>query len=83
VLLPVQPDDDVTQEELLRDGLRLAAPQGNAFPSRAGPAGPNLRGQQLVFVGHFADSAAASCVPERVEGCMATFVVSDYDELVR
>ena len=83
VLLPEQPDDDVTQEALLRDGLRLAAPLGNAFPSRAGPSGPNLRGQQLVFVGHFADDATASCVPERVERCEATLVVSDYDELVR
>ncbi|MEA2651222.1 MAG: hypothetical protein QOI85_943 [Chloroflexota bacterium] len=83
VLLPEQPADDVTQDELLRDGLRLAAPLGNAFPSRAEPTGPNLRGQQLVFVGHFADATATSCVPERVERCRATFVVTDYDELVR
>jgi len=83
LLLPEQPSGDVTQEELLRDGLRLAAPQGNAFPSRAEPAGPNLRGQQLVFVGHFADGDAASCVPDRVDRCENTFVVSDYDELVR
>ena len=83
VLLPSQPAHDVTQAELLRDGLRLAAPRGNAFPSRAEPTGPNLRGQQLVFVGHFADPAAASCVPARVEQCENTFVVSDYDELVR
>jgi hypothetical protein len=83
VLLPEQPADDVTQEELLRDGLRLAAPLGNAFPSRAEPAGPNLRGQQLVFVGHFGDAVAASCVPARVERCENTLVVSDYDELVR
>ncbi len=83
VLVPEQPAGDVTQEELLRDGLRLAAPQGSAFPSRAEPTGPNLRGQQLVFVGHFSDAAAASCVPERVERCEATLVVSDYDELVR
>ena len=83
VLVPVQPDEDVTQEELLRDGVRLAAPQGNAFPSRADPAGPNLRGQQLVFVGHFNDAMADSCVPERIERCATTFVVTDYDELVR
>jgi hypothetical protein len=83
VLLPVQPAADVTQEELLRDGLRLAAPQGNAFPSRAEPGGPNLRGQQLVFVGHFADPASALCVPERTDRCRSTLVVSDYDELVR
>lgn len=83
VLMPGQPSDDVTQEELIRDGLWLAAPLGNRFPSRAEPGGPNLRGQQLVFVGHFEDSAAESCVPERVERCRGTFVVTDYDELVR
>jgi hypothetical protein len=83
VLLPQQPEEDVTQAELLRDGLVLAAPQGRAFPSRAQPTGPNLRGGQLVFVGHFDDAAAAGCVPERIERCRNTFVVSDYDELVR
>ena len=83
VLLPAQPTEDVTQAELLRDGLRLAAPLGNAFPSRAEPTGPNLRGGQLVFVGHFDDPASASCVPDRVDRCRATFVVTDYDELVR
>lgn len=83
VLLPEQPAPDVTQEELLRDGLRLAAPQGRPFPSRAVPGGPNLRGQQLVFVGRFADPTAASCVPERIERCESTFVVTDYEEYVR
>jgi hypothetical protein len=83
VLLPEQPAEDVTQEELLGAGLRLAAPLGRAFPSRAEPTGPNLRGQQLVFVGHFADGASDGCVPERAERCRNTFVVSDYDELVR
>jgi hypothetical protein len=83
VLLPAQPSEDVTQEDLLRDGLRLAAPLGRPFPSRAEPGGPNLRGQQLVFVGHFADPAAEACVPERVERCRNTLVVSDYDEQVR
>ena len=83
VLLPHQPADDASQEELIRDGLRLAAPLGNAFPSRADPAGPNLRIQQLVFEGHFDDEAATDCVPERVERCRSTLVVSDYDELVR
>ena len=83
VLLADQPSVDVTQEELLRDGIRLAAPLGNAFPSRAEPTGPNLRGQQLVFVGRFDDPAAMDCVPERVELCRATFVPTDYDELVR
>ncbi len=83
VLLPSQPAADVTQEELLRDGLRIAAPEGRAFPSRAEPTGPNLRGQQLVFVGHFDDPAAAGCVPERVERCLNTLVVKDYEEYVR
>lgn len=83
VLLPEQPGEDVSQDELERDGLKLAAPEGRAFPSRAEPTGPNLRGQQLVFVGHFADPVAEQCVPERVERCRTTLVVSDYDELVR
>ena len=83
VLLRTQPADDVSQEELLQAGLRLAAPQGRAFPSRAEPDGPNLRGQQLVFVGRFGDPASDSCVPERVEQCSNTFVVTDYDEYVR
>lgn len=83
VLLQEQPDPDVTQEELLRDGILLAAPLGNAFPSRAQPGGANLRGQPLVFVGHFADEAAGLCVPERVDRCERTFVVSDYDGYLR
>lgn len=83
VLVPRQPADDVTQDELIRDGVRLAAPLGNAFPSRAEPGGPNLRGQQLVFVGHFDDAIVDSCVSERIERCRNTLVVSDYDELVR
>ena len=83
VLLPEQPSEDVTQAELERDGLRLAAPLGNRFPSRAEPGGPNLRAQPLVFVGHFDDAAAANCVPDRVERCQNTLVVVDYDELFR
>jgi hypothetical protein len=83
ILMPSQPSTDVTQEELLADGVLLAAPLGNAFPSRAEPAGPNLRGGQLVFVGHFADAAADDCVPERVDRCRNTLVVSDYDEQIR
>lgn len=83
VILQDQPQDAVAQEELKRDGIRLAAPLGNVFPSRAEPDGPNLRGQPLVFVGHFDDPAAASCVPARVERCRDAFVVTDYDEYVR
>ena len=83
VLLPEQPDDDVTQAELEAGGVRLAAPNGRPFPSRAEPTGPNTRGEALVFVGHFDDAAADGCVPEREERCRSTFVVSDYDGLVR
>jgi hypothetical protein len=83
VLLPAQPDADVTQEELLRDGIRLAAPVPNVFPSRAEPTGANLRGQQLVYVGHFDDPASTECVPERLSLCRNTFVATDYDEQVR
>lgn len=83
VLMPEQPREDVTQAELERDGIRLAAPLGNRFPSRAEPGGPNLRAQQLVFVGHFAEGAAERCVPDRVERCENTLVVTDYDELFR
>jgi hypothetical protein len=83
VLLSEQPAEDVTQAELVRDGLRLAAPSGKPFPSRAQPGGANLRLQQLIFTGHFDDAAAASCVPDRVDRCRNTFVVSTYDGLLR
>ena len=83
VLLAEQPPEEVTQAELERMGLRLAAPTGRPFPSRAGPGGPNLRLQQLVFIGHFDDEAADRCVPIRTDRCRNTFVVSDYDGLVR
>jgi hypothetical protein len=83
VLLPEQVSLDVTQGELEERGVRLAAPLGNRFPSRAEPTGPNPRGGQLVFEGHFDDERADGCVPERVERCRNTFVVTDYDELVR
>jgi hypothetical protein len=83
ILMPSQPSPDVTQEELLAEGVLLAAPLGSAFPSRAEPGGPNLRGGQLVFVGHFDDERSTSCVPERVDRCRNTLVVSDYDEQIR
>ena len=53
------------------------------FPSRSEPTGPNLRLEQLVFVGHFDDEAAANCAADQSELCRNTFVVSDYDGLVR
>jgi hypothetical protein len=83
VLLSQQPSEEVTQAELERDGLRLAAPDGRPFPSRAQPGGANLRLQQLIFTGHFDDPAAASCVPDRADRCRNTFVVSTYDGLLR
>jgi hypothetical protein len=83
VLLPYQPDEDVTQAELEAAGLRLAAPTGSAFPARARPDGPNLRLQQLVYVGHFADPAAEGCAPAARDRCRSTFVVSDYDGVLR
>ena len=83
VLLREQPSDDVTQAELERDGLRLAAPDARPFPSRAQPGGANLRLQQLIFSGHFADPAAESCVPDRQLRCQTTFVVSTYDGFLR
>ncbi len=83
VLLAEQPLGEVTQDGLEEQGIRLAAPLGNRFPSRAEPTGPNLRGGQLVFEGHFDDERADLCIPERLERCRNTFVVTDYDELVR
>lgn len=83
VLLPSQPSEDVTQAELERDGLRLAAPTGGPFPSRARPGGANLQLEQLIFTGHFDDAAAQRCVPDRLLRCRATFVVSTYDGQIR
>jgi hypothetical protein len=83
VLMPAQPSENVTQAQLLNSGIVLAAPNGRPFPSRAQPGGPNLRLEQLVFVGHFDDPAAASCAPTLREHCRSLFVVSDYDGLVR
>lgn len=83
VLTATQPPLTVTQAELERGTVRLSAPNGKPFPSRAEPGGPNLRLEQLVFVGHFDDPAAAQCAPALLERCRNTFVVSDYDGLVR
>jgi hypothetical protein len=83
VLMPEQPAESVSQEQLEVEGLRISASTGQPFPSRSQPGGPNLRGEQLVFVGHFDDAAAASCAPTLREFCRNTFVVSDYDGLVR
>ncbi|HEX6139429.1 MAG TPA: hypothetical protein VF013_03080 [Candidatus Limnocylindria bacterium] len=83
VLLPYQPPRTVTQQRLLADGLRLSAPTGQPFPARAQPGGPNLRLQQLVYLGHFADPAAGECAADLRDRCRNTFVVTDYDGLMR
>jgi hypothetical protein len=83
VLMPEQPSQDVSQAQLLSSGLVLAAPNGRPFPSRGQPGGPNLRLEQLVFVGHFDDPAAAGCAAALRDHCRSLFVVSDYDGLVR
>ena len=83
VLLPEQPPEDVTQAMLEADGLRISAPTNAVFPSRAEPGGPNLRLQQLVFVGRFDDPAAAGCASDLRERCRNVFVVTDYDGLLR
>lgn len=83
VLMPAQPSENVTQAQLLSAGIVMAAPNGQPFPSRALPTGPNLRLEQLVFVGHFDDPAAANCTAALRERCRSLFVVNDYDGLVR
>jgi hypothetical protein len=83
VLSANQPPETVTQAELEQGTVRLSAPNGSPFPSRAEPTGPNLRLEQLVFVGHFDDPAAAQCAPWLRQRCRDTFVVSDYEGLVR
>jgi hypothetical protein len=83
VLMPAQPAESVTQADLEAAGLRLSATTGQPFPSRSEPGGPNLRMEQLVFVGHFDDPAAAGCAATLRDWCRDTFVVSDYDGLVR
>ncbi len=83
VLLTVQPDAAVTQAELERSGLRLAGLTGRPFPPRAVREGANLQLQQLVFVGHFADAASQSCVPDRADRCLTTFVVTNYSRYLK
>ncbi len=83
VLLPAKPGGVISQGVLLRDGLRLAAPDGKPFPPQA-PAGSGTAGlEQLVFVGHFDDPTAGSCVPSRVTQCRNTFVVTEYSGQIR
>jgi hypothetical protein len=83
VLLPVQPTGTPSQDELLRTGLRLAAPNGQPFPPQV-TAGAGTAGlEELVFTGHFADRAADACTAARATLCRNTFVVSGYTGLIR
>ena len=83
VLLAEQPDPEATQADLLRDGLRLAATTGQPFPPPTAAGGGTAALEPLVFDGHFDDSAAASCQPDRVARCQNTFVVSGYEGLIK
>ena len=82
VLMPREPTSP-TQSELQTHGLRLAAPNGAAFPPPTAVGSGTAGLEQLVFHGHFDDNAAASCVPDRVQRCRNTFVVSDYSGYIR
>ncbi len=81
-LLADQPARGVTQAEVEGRGIRLAAPSGDAFPPLTQPGEGTAGMEELVFVGHFDDPRAASCVPDRVQLCRNTFVASDYDPLI-
>lgn len=83
VLLPAQPDPGVSQAELVRNGLRLAAPTGKPFPPPTSAGAGTAGLEPLVFTGHFGDSAVASCTPDRRERCRDTFVVSGYEGLIK
>lgn len=83
VLLPAAPSGQLTQDQLLREGLRLAAPNGLPFPPPT-PTGSGTAGlEQLVFVGHFDDPAAGSCTPSLTVVCRNTFVVSEYSGQIK
>jgi len=83
VLVPQQPTTKPSQAALLRDGLLLAAPNGSAFPPPTAVGSGTAGLEELVFHGHFNDSAAAACIPDRQERCQNTFVVSDYSGLIK
>jgi hypothetical protein len=81
--MPEQPSLDVTQAELEARGVRISAPTNAVFPSRAQPGGPNLRLQQLVFIGRFNDPVSAECPGALRERCRNVFAVTDYDGYLR
>ena len=82
VLLPGQPTAGITQAQLEARGLRLSAPTGAAFPPPTAIGAGTAGMEELVFIGHFDDPAAASCVPARADRCRDTFVATDYDPLI-
>jgi hypothetical protein len=83
VLLPTQPIGQVTQQQMLSEGLRLAAPDGKPFPPPTPVGAGTAALEQLVFVGHFDDPASGACNPDRVQLCRNTFVVTGYTGLLR
>jgi len=83
VLLPQQPAGSVSAAQLLRDGLRLAAPNGEPFPPPTALGSGTAGLEQLLFTGHFDDPAASKCIPDREQTCRNTFVVSGYTGLIR
>jgi hypothetical protein len=82
-LVAQQPTTTPAQDELLRNGVRLAAPNGAPFPPPTAVGTGTAGLEQLIFHGHFDDGAASACVPDRAERCRNTFVVSDYSGLIR
>ncbi len=82
VLLPERPAPDVTQADLEARGLRLSAPTGEPFPPPTAIGTGTAGMEELVFVGHFDDAAAATCVPAREDRCRNAFVATDYDPLI-
>jgi len=83
VLLAQEPSGPVTAAQLLRDGLRLAAPNGQPFPPQAATGSGTAGLEQLLFRGHFDDAASSKCIPDRENQCRNTFVVSGYTGLIR
>ena len=83
VLLANQPQGELSQAQLERDGLRLAAPNGEPFPP-ATALGQGTAGlEQLVFIGHFDDPETEACPANLIDRCRNTLVVSSYTGLIR
>ena len=83
VLVPNQPQGALSEADLLRAGLRLAAPNGEPFPPASAPGTGTAGLEQLVFSGHFDDPDAAACPANLIERCRNTLVVSSYTGLIK